>query len=69
MSDNASVFAGCIPGPCFAEAMSSTLSFKGYWNGGTPGAFTDFTPGVYTVVGGDEWGTLAVLHLQVVPNG
>ena len=26
---------------------------------------TNFAPGVYTVVGGDEWGNLIVLHFTV----
>jgi len=34
----------------------------GYWNGST---ITDFEQGVYTVVAGDEWGTLVVLHFTV----
>ena len=34
----------------------------GYWNGST---ITDFEQGVYTVVAGDEWGALVVLHFTV----
>jgi hypothetical protein len=47
--------------------MSSEISVTGYWtwaNHHEP-VFGNFTPGVYTVVGGDEWGSLAVLHFVV----
>jgi hypothetical protein len=46
--------------------MNYALSCKGFWSG----TFTDriqnyFPPGTYTVVGGDEWGALAILHFTV----
>ena len=32
------------------------LDLKGYWTGNSPSAaFTNFEPGIYTVVAGDEW--------------
>jgi hypothetical protein len=38
----------------------------GYWASNEVGAaFTNFGPGVYTVVAGDEWGALVVLHFTV----
>jgi len=57
------------------EVATQTLNFSGYlapYNGnGTTQTinFTTrtiyFTPGVYTVVGGDEWGQLVILHFEV----
>jgi hypothetical protein len=42
------------------------LDLKGYWTGNSRSAiFTNFVPGVYTVVAGDEWGALAVVHFIV----
>ena len=66
-SDKASVVGSCPPNPCFTENMSSTIGAKGYWiENLLPGAaFSEFAPGLYTAVGGDEWGTLAVLHFLV----
>ena len=38
----------------------------GYCASNNVGAtFTNFEPGVYTVIGGDEWGALVVLHFTV----
>jgi hypothetical protein len=68
-SDNATIFGGCTSaggGGCMSEVVNSTVSFDGYWNGS---ALTGFTSGVYTVVAGDEWGGIAVLHFAVTGNG
>jgi hypothetical protein len=47
-------------------AMSSVVSINGTWTGSvTSSAFHQFAPGVYTVVGGDEWGDIAVVHFTV----
>jgi hypothetical protein len=43
---------------------NDTVSASGYW-GGSPVVFTNFAPGVYTIVGGDEWGALVLLHFTV----
>src|SRR5712692_2926782 len=66
-SDRASIVGSCTPEPCFTENMSSTVVAKGYWvdNLLLGASFSDFAPGLYTAVGGDEWGTLAVLHFLV----
>jgi hypothetical protein len=38
----------------------------GYWASNNVGAtFTNFEPGVYTVIAGDEWGALVVVHFTV----
>jgi hypothetical protein len=63
-SDNATVYGSCQPSACFNETVSATVSVTGYWTGG-PSTFTSFPSGVYTVVAGDEWGGLAILHFTV----
>jgi MFS family permease len=46
--------------------MTTPLTATGFWTGSRPDAtFSNFTPGVYTLVGGDEWGALVVLHFTV----
>lgn len=70
-SDNASFYGYCGSQPCFATPMKLDQSFSGYWivipllNSGS-GSFSRFQPGVYTVVGGDEWGDLVLLHFAVL---
>jgi len=42
------------------------LDLKGYWTDNSRSAiFTDFEPGIYTVVAGDEWGALVFVHFTV----
>ncbi|MGH9920529.1 MAG: hypothetical protein ACRD6W_16870, partial [Nitrososphaerales archaeon] len=64
LSDNASVLGSCQSGPCFNETISASVSASGYW-AGTANTFTNFPAGVYTVVAGDEWGGLAIMHFTV----
>jgi hypothetical protein len=46
--------------------MTARVTSAGFWTGSHPNAtFSNFTPGIYTVVGGDEWGALVVLHFTV----
>jgi hypothetical protein len=46
-----------------ARQISSTITLRGYWPNHNYGAqIIQFDPGVYTVVGGDEWGSLVVIH-------
>lgn len=66
LSDSASVIGSCEPNPCFTDfKISSEITVTGYWSNGQEPILGNFTPGVYTVVGGDEWGALAVLHFVV----
>ncbi len=69
LSDTASVFGGCgssNPNPCLTDfKISSEITVTGYWSNDQESVLGNFTPGVYTVVGGDEWGSLAVLHFVV----
>lgn len=65
-SDNATVYGSCEPGgACLTETAESAVAFSGYWSGGT---FVPFPSGVYTVVAGDEWGDIAILHFVVAPG-
>lgn len=66
-TDNATIFGGCQPsgGGCLSEIINSTVSFNGYWNGS---ALTSLPSGVYTVVAGDEWGGIAILHFTATGN-
>lgn len=64
-SGEAQVIGPCSPNPCYSSNMSSTIDVKGSW-GTSLIQFSDFTPGVYTVVAGDEWGSVVVLRFEVV---
>ena len=68
LSDTANIFIIGDPNPSLTDfKVSSEITVTGYWtwpNGQQP-TLSNFTPGVYTVVGGDEWGALAVLHFVV----
>jgi len=63
-SDNATIFGSCKVGggACLSERVDTTVVFDGYWSGN---AFTRFPSGIYTVVAGDEWGGIAILHFAV----
>lgn len=66
MSSEAQVVGSCSPNPCLTLDVSSTVDARGYW--GTTflqSSFTDFAPGIYTVLAGDEWGDVAVLQFSV----
>jgi len=43
--------------------METSISITGYWT--AEGNFTPLQHGTYTLVAGDEWGALALLHLSV----
>lgn len=46
--------------------MSTEVSVWSYWVGSPPNAVSqNLEPGVYTVVAGDEWGALVVLHFTI----
>ena len=46
------------------ENMNAEVQTTGY-GGTSSAAFTNFDHGVYTVVAGDEWGALVVVHFTV----
>lgn len=65
-SDIAAVYGSCEPNPCWANwPVSTNVTAKGYWTAGAESEFRDFAPGVYSVIGGDERGALALLHFTV----
>ena len=54
------------PEPYPVINMTATVTWTGFWTGSCCNAtFSNFTPGIYTVVGGDEWGALVILHFTV----
>jgi hypothetical protein len=61
-SSSAQVVGSCTPSVCYTLAMSANMSFSGEY---TAAGYRDFVPGAYTVVGGDEWGGLTILHFMV----
>jgi hypothetical protein len=65
-SDTAAIYTGCGSEP-YSINMTAKVTASGFWTGSRPNAtFSNFTPGIYTVVGGDEWGALVILHFTVV---
>jgi hypothetical protein len=72
LSDSCIYEGGSVPSP---TSVKVRIAFAGFWtenpnSTGNPflvsGTFSNFTPGVYTVVGGDEWGALVILHFTVL---
>jgi len=59
-SSNATVLPGTGP----ATRMGTTATISGVYTGQN-GSAQPLSPGMYTVVAGDEWGTLAFLRFQV----
>jgi len=41
------------------------ISINGYWPNNESASSNNFEPGIYTIVAGDEWGALVVLHFTV----
>ena len=64
-SDIAAIFQISNTNPVSSENMNAEVQTTGYWVGTSSAALTNFVPGVYTVVGGDEWGALVVVHFTV----
>jgi len=67
-SDNATIFGSCQQGGggCLSETVNATVSVRGYWGGD---AFKSFPSGIYSVVAGDEWGGIVILHFAVTSSG
>ncbi len=56
----------CEP-PIFSTfPLSHSVGIGSYWN--SSGTEHSLTEGVYTIVTGDEWGQLVILHFAVVPQ-
>lgn len=66
MSDNATESVSPkFPGQ--EETVSLTLSIGGYWTESSQ--FDAFGPGVFTVLGGDQWGDFVLLYFSVSSSG
>ena len=68
-SDNATIFGSCQvggSGGCISERVNSMVLFNGHWSGNV---FMGFPSGICTVVAGDEWGDLVILHFAVTVTG
>jgi hypothetical protein len=64
-SDVAAIYTGYDSEPSSID-MIANVTPAGFWTGSPPNAsFSNFSPGIYTVVGGDEWGALVILHFTV----
>ncbi len=65
---NSAEYADYIGGAFYANYTASvSISIGGFWTGNF--AFRAFTPGVYTVLAGDEWGDVTMLYFAVSDNG
>jgi hypothetical protein len=76
MSDNITLFSpqssepgsSTVPTPMWTAPDSFNQSFTGYWTGGSAaksGNFQAFASGIYTLVGGDGYGQLTILHFSI----
>jgi hypothetical protein len=68
-SDMAAVIENSDPSPTnSSQQMKYELTINGYWpddNYSSNSQLINFESGVYTVVAGDEWGALVVVHFTV----
>ena len=65
-SDAAYIEGGSYSSSNGLMKMQYELQLNGYWDDNLMKAVQDnFNPGVYTVVAGDEWGNMVILHFTV----
>jgi len=64
-SGTAAIFQNSGTSPVLTENMDSEVQSIGYWVASPTETLANFALGVYTVVGGDEWGALVVAHFTV----
>ena len=62
-SDAAAIDTGTESEP-ISISMTTEITPAGFW-AGNPATFNNFLPGIYTVVGGDEWGISVILHFTI----
>ena len=75
LSDNVSLYSPqptnigntTVPTRMWAMPDAFTQAFSGYWT--AQGAFQQFRPDVYTLVGGDDYGQLEIIHFYVGQPG
>jgi hypothetical protein len=69
-SNLANVVGSCTPNPCFKLPIESRTQVAGSWSETIfpfldQATFHQFSPGVYTVAGGDEWGGILILNFTI----
>lgn len=64
LSNLVSLYQESSAGPVLTEKANVTVAFSGTWD--NTGAFHAFNPGSYTVVAGDEWGDVVLMHFSVL---
>jgi hypothetical protein len=66
MSDTVKFTDPSDPTHSSLQQMYAQAQPNGYWTGADPDAVQhNFEPGVYTIVAGNEWGTLVLLHFTI----
>jgi len=73
LSDNVSLYSqqptklgnATVPTDMWTMPDAFSHSFSGYWT--DQGTFMQFPPGAYTLVGGDDYGQLAIVHFYLEP--
>jgi hypothetical protein len=66
LSDIAAIFHDGVPPSSGTDTqILKELQLSHYWTGSNPATINSFDPGIYTIVAGDEWGALVVLHFTV----
>jgi hypothetical protein len=66
-SDVAAIYTSYDSEP-WSINMTTKVTSAGFWtvtHGDPTWTFNNFSPGIYTVVGGDEWGALVILHFAI----
>ena len=64
-NSTAAIYGSCGSSLCFTNEISSGVVVRGHWGSGIGSSFNTLAPDVYTVVAGDEWGTLTFLYFIV----
>jgi hypothetical protein len=64
-SSDAAIIQTLNPDSALTTKMSAEVQTTGYWTSSPTATLTNFDTGVYTVVGGDEWGTIVIVHFTV----
>jgi hypothetical protein len=65
-SSDIATINGSTPNQTATIEMSTKISMWSYWAGSPPNAVQhNYDPGDYTVVAGDEWGNLLIVHFTV----
>ena len=65
-SDIADIFHDSVPPSNGTDTqILKELQLSHYWTGSYPAIIHSFEPGIYTIIAGDEWGAMVVLHFMV----